>query len=198
MLASVRAFAAGAVQNDDITLLALRYRPAEQPAAAPAAPVLAAPAAAPSQSAEPLNLLLQNDLAEVERLHAALGEFCAREGVPDDALGRMRLAIEEVVVNIMRYAFEGAAVRPIRVKVTRHADRLEALIEDAGKAFNPLAVAAPDLTKSLDKRRAGGLGLHLVRSMVDDVDYCRTKVMNHVTLVINLPPAPPESAGPGS
>jgi sigma-B regulation protein RsbU (phosphoserine phosphatase) len=184
VLASVREFAAGAMQNDDITLLVMRFRkPEAAPTPAPAA--LEAPA-----RGEPLLMQLQNELSEVQRLHVALGEFCAREGVPEEALGRMRLAMEEVLVNIMRYAFEDAVARPIRVKVTRHPDRLEALIEDTGHAFNPLAVAAPDLTKPLDRRRIGGLGLHLVRSMVDDVDYCRTKVMNHITLTIKLPSAP--------
>lgn len=181
VLASVREFEAGAVQNDDITMLVIRYKTAEE-ASTPAASAPEGP-----KLGEPLSLLLQNELSEVERLHLALTEFCMREEVPEEALGRMRLAMEEVIVNVMRYAFEDAVARPIRVKVTRHPDRLEALIEDTGHAFNPLAVSAPDLTKPLDRRRVGGLGLHLVRSMVDDVDYCRTKAMNHITLTIKLP-----------
>lgn len=180
VLSSVRQFTSGAVQNDDITLLTIRYKTAA--AVAPSASAAEAP-----KRGEPLSLLLQNELSEVERLHLELTEYCTRENVPEEALGRMRLAMEEVIVNIMRYAFEDAVARPIRVKITRHPDRLEALIEDTGHAFNPLAVAAPDLTKPLDRRRIGGLGLHLVKSMVDDVDYCRTKVMNHITLTIKLP-----------
>jgi len=86
----------------------------------------------------------------------------------------------------------GNAEHIIRVDIALEPSRqrLEAVISDDGTPFDPFAVAAPDLDDELDERRIGGLGIHLVRTMMDEVHYRRDDDKNVVVIRKSLSPAP--------
>ena len=100
-------------------------------------------------------------------------------GVPDDALTDLRIALDEIVTNILKYA-EGAHEISIRCQVRNEC--LETTIEDDGVAFDPLKAPVPDVSASLAKRRVGGLGVHFVKQLMSFVDYEREGGRNRLTL----------------
>ncbi|MEO0034741.1 MAG: hypothetical protein RLZZ501_764 [Pseudomonadota bacterium] len=131
-----------------------------------------------------LDLVLDNRADEVTRLLAAFEDFAAGNGLPHKVTMQVMLALEELTVNIVRYAFPEGGVHRIAIGLELGADRLVCDLRDNGIAFDPFAQApAPDLTGPTAERRVGGLGVHLVRRMMDEVAYRRDGDINHTRAV---------------
>lgn len=123
------------------------------------------------------------DVAEIPRLLDWIESCCGDAGVGGDVPFKLSLALDEAVVNVINYAF--ADLPPphrIDVELAIEPDRVTALIVDNGRAFDPLTAAEPKTDIPLADRHLGGLGIHLVRRMMDRVDYRRTDGENHLRL----------------
>jgi len=155
----VQAFSSGAVQADDITLLAMQYR---QPAL--------------------LEITLANRPAELQRLASEVERFAQNHRIPERDVQALSLALDEVVTNTISHGYDDQEAHEIRVGVTLANGRLSAEVEDDGRPFNPLTAPPPDLTSDVDERPVGGLGIHLVRSLMEQVDYRRESGKNHLIM----------------
>jgi anti-sigma regulatory factor (Ser/Thr protein kinase) len=124
-----------------------------------------------------LSLTLANRRDEISRLATALEAFGADAGIPHDVMFRVTLALDEIVSNVMRYAYPHADPRTdpqqIVVRVSSDQGVVTAVVEDTGVPFDPLGVPPPDLDASIDDRPIGGLGMHLVRSVSKSAEYSR-------------------------
>lgn len=94
----------------------------------------------------------------------------------------LRLALEELVVNVVNYAYGEGGDGPLEVSVERREDSIVMTFADEGVAFNPLERETPDITLPLDERPIGGLGIFLVRELMDDVAYHREGQRNILTI----------------
>ena len=121
-------------------------------------------------------------LSELAHVRAALAEFVAPLDVPSDVLLDVTLAVEEIITNVISYGLAGDHTQLIAVRLSFEAGVITVEVEDEGQPFDPLRVAAPDITRPLDEREAGGLGIHLVRSVMDDVAYARRDGRNVVLM----------------
>src|ERR1700751_2517149 len=94
-------------------------------------------------------------------------------GVAEDELGKLDLVLEEILINVARYAYtpETGAVEVAYAQAGP--SKLLVEIADFGRIFNPLAADPPDLSRGLADRQIGGLGVFLVSSKVDFLDYRR-------------------------
>jgi anti-sigma regulatory factor (Ser/Thr protein kinase) len=110
----------------------------------------------------------------VRHVAEALDAFCGEERLPQDVAWRLRVALDEIVANIVAYGAQTAAGGTIDVWFRRCGDFVEVTVADDGPAFDPLSRAVPDVTLPLEARQPGGLGIALVRSLMDDVRYDRT------------------------
>ena len=130
-----------------------------------------------------LSLKIENSPSQLEQVSAAVEEIAQEESWPPDLTFRVNLALEEVGLNIINYAHDDG-LREIEFTVTSEPDTVTIEVLDDGRPFDPLTDAPPpDLTTSLEDRRLGGLGLHLVRSMMDELRYERERGRNRLTLV---------------
>ncbi len=127
-----------------------------------------------------LVLSLKNDPAETERLTARVTEFGARHALPDRIVSHVNLALDEAITNIVFYAYDDADDHEIGVRISLAQGMLTAELVDDGRAFDPLQVVAPDLAAPLEERAVGGLGVHLMRHLVDDIQYRRDGGRNHL------------------
>jgi anti-sigma regulatory factor (Ser/Thr protein kinase) len=93
---------------------------------------------------------------------------------------------DELLGNIINYAYTDEQEHTIEVRVEFFGDRLTVTIEDDGIPFNPLEKDTPDTELPLEERKIGGLGIHLVRNMMDKVSYQRRITKNRLTLVKNI------------
>ena len=129
-----------------------------------------------------LSVTLQSSLAEIPRLSEAIASFAARNELSVDALTAANLVLEEVVTNIIVHGLKGREGETIAVKLALEPEMLVLTSEDSAPPFNPLLAPEPDLTKPLDERRPGGLGIHLLRRMMDRLEYRRADGKNQLTM----------------
>ena len=128
------------------------------------------------------------DPSEVARVNAAFAEFANAHALPAAVRRSLHVALDELLTNTGAYGFTGRGdVEPrgageIRVEAKLGEDRVSVTLSDDGRPFDPFGVAAPDTTLPLEERQLGGLGLHLVRQMVDEVSYQRIADRNVVVL----------------
>ena len=125
---------------------------------------------------------VKNHLSELAHVRAALAEFVGPHHVPPAVVLEVSLAVEEIVTNVINHGFAGERDELIRVRFSFEDGLMTVEVEDEGQPFDPLQVAAPDITRSLEEREVGGLGIHLVRSVMDDVAYSRRNGRNVVLM----------------
>jgi serine/threonine-protein kinase RsbW len=126
---------------------------------------------------------LGNDLAELPAALDWLEAALRAGGVGEAVVGELRLVAEEGLSNVIRYAYADAARHSIEVTVEIGDGEIRLVLRDDGRPFNPLAAPAPDLDAAVEQRRAGGLGIHLLRSLVDRADYWRENDANVLRLI---------------
>jgi anti-sigma regulatory factor (Ser/Thr protein kinase) len=119
----------------------------------------------------------------IARLNDWVAARCRAEGLPGELGGKIMLAIEEAVTNVIRYAFHGLPPpHLIEVSLEIGNDTCIAQIRDSGRPFDPTAAPAPDFSLPLERRPPGGVGIHLMRSLVDRLDYRRDNGTNILRL----------------
>jgi len=125
-----------------------------------------------------MQLTLRNQLSEIERLADAVMQFGKKNKFSDKTIFDINLALEEVVNNIISYAYEDKDEHQIIIHMELEDQDLVLKVEDDGLPFNPLEVAEPDINKPIEEREPGGLGLFFVRNLTDELDYKRDKDKN--------------------
>ena len=111
-----------------------------------------------------------------------VAERAEAEGLPAKAVEELRMAVEEACANVIEHAYASDASREIDVAVIAGEDRFTVCIRDEGEPFEPEAYTAPDVRELIHQRRSGGLGVHLMRRLMDQVEYRSRQGMNEVCL----------------
>ena len=132
------------------------------------------------------NIVLANDTKEVPKLQALVDEVCEAVEFDEKTSMQMRIAIEEAVVNVMDYAYPPGQRGEVTIEATSTEGCLKFTIIDSGKPFDPTVQAAVDTSLPARERRIGGLGIHIVRQMMDSINYERMDNLNVLTLKKNL------------
>ena len=138
-----------------------------------------------------LTLRLTNRLAEIPRSAEQVDAFCARQGVAASVGFAINVSLEELLGNTMAYGYGDDREHEIVVRIWREDADLVIDIADDARPFDPTGVAPPDLDMSLEERPIGGLGIQLVRGMMDSVEYRYDGMQNHTRLRkrVAMPPA---------
>jgi len=165
LVADVKRLASGAPQSDDITALALLYLGATGP------------------MKKELEIKVTNQLSAIERFNQAFTEFGRRYRLAPKILHDVNLAVEEILANIISYGYtDNREEHEIKLGVSVQPGEVRVDVEDDGRPFNPLEAPEPDTTKPLEERTVGGLGIHLVRKLMDSLEYKRRDNKNFLTL----------------
>ena len=129
-----------------------------------------------------LNLTIANDLAEIGRIATIIEDFCAEHGLGEEIAHAINLSLDELLTNTISYGFEDGGQHSIGIVVEAPGDRATVTIRDDAVAFDPTQAGDPDLDLDIDDRPIGGLGIHIVRAMMDEVRYERVDGQNRLTL----------------
>lgn len=143
-----------------------------------------------------ITVSIPNRLAEIEPLLGQIREFLTDGLVPDKIIFSVSLAIDELISNITMYGVQDDGPHDIAVAVRNCGGVISVTIEDDGQEFDPFAPgrAPVETTLPIEDREIGGLGIHIVRELMDRVAYERIGGRNRVTLECNGRPDNP--AGP--
>ena len=130
-----------------------------------------------------LDLAITGGSTALPGVHEQAAMFLQQLGVPDSLIKKVRLACDELIGNVMAYSHENGATLDICMGLALHGEKLAVTISDSGKPFNPFRSQIADTQSPLAERRVGGLGIHLVRNVMDRVSYRREAGRNVVTLL---------------
>lgn len=128
------------------------------------------------------HLILPNDIETIPRLNEFIDGFCEETGIGMDICTSLNLAIEEAVVNVMNYAYPEKTVGHVDIGMEADGNSLTVVISDTGKPFDPTQKKDVDVTLPAEQREIGGLGIHLIRQIMDSIGYEYTDHKNILTL----------------
>lgn len=120
------------------------------------------------------------DLASLTYAAGRMRTFLVENGVSQATVFAMETALEEIITNAIKYNSSAHSAGPISLIVTAAEERTELIIEDRGRAFDPTKVASPAVDCDLEDMPIGGLGIHLIRSVMDGFEYQRVNQHNQV------------------
>ena len=130
------------------------------------------------------------DLAELADF---VDDACQRAGVDADVTFAVRLAVEEVFTNILRHGYADHS-GPVNVTIHADAHRMQVTLTDQAPVFDPVDAPVPDIAAPLEQREPGGLGWHLIRQLMDDIQHQAGRNGGNVlTLVKRLAPKDPST-----
>jgi serine/threonine-protein kinase RsbW len=125
---------------------------------------------------------LKSRLSELNTLCRHLEDCGSVMELPQKCLFEINLGLDELFTNIIAYGFEDDSEHQIKFSLAKDEETLVVQVEDDGKPFNPLEAAGPAVSDDLDSINIGGLGIHLVKKMMDAIDYQRVKGKNRLIL----------------
>ena len=161
---AVSEYVGEAPQSDDLTMLFIRYLPNEEP------------------FHQERHLVLHNDIRQIPQL-ADFVESIAQEKQLSQSLSmNINLALEEAVSNVMLYAYPKGTDGMVDVDAILFKEALEFIIVDSGVPFDPTVAPEIDLNAPVEERPIGGLGIHLVRQLMDVVSYERKENRNYLRM----------------
>lgn len=154
----VKTFAEKTEQTDDLTILCLhRIYPRRQ-------------------------WKLENRLEEITGLEFFLKQVAADFNIPQETVLSTTLALEEALVNVIKYAYPEQEKGEINLTAINKGTSLSFILSDTGIPFNPLKVEDADTESALHERKIGGLGIYLVKALMDEVHYERKENRNCLTM----------------
>ena len=165
---SVNHFTGGAQQSDDLTMLVIHYHRPEE--------VIVLDE----------HLVLKNDIKQVPELNNFVKSVSDKLNLEASLASQLTLAVEEAVVNVISYAYPIGTQGDILVDAQATEKSLKFIITDKGKAFDPTLNNNADTTLDVEDRPIGGLGILLVQSLMDTINYERVDGKNVLTLKKNL------------
>ena len=161
----VHQFVGDAQQSDDLTMLAIHYTPKH------------------FESTLTETLLIKNDVHEVSKFSAFMKSVMEQLNIEKHLAHKLRLAVEEAVVNVVDYAYPAGIEGDIEIRFLSDGETLKTVIIDSGVAFDPTAKEKADTSLSIEDRQIGGLGILLVRELMDSINYERADGQNFLTLI---------------
>jgi serine/threonine-protein kinase RsbW len=131
---------------------------------------------------------IANRWEEMPDIVAMVERFGAEHACPSQVINDVNVVLDEVLSNIISYGYEDGEQSDILVRLDYRPGEVLVEVEDAGKPFDPLKAPPPDLGVPLEARQVGGLGIHFIKSLMDDVAYARVDGKNRLRLRKKLPP----------
>ena len=132
------------------------------------------------------SLTLPNDISTIPQLSEFIEGICEELNLDMSITMNLNLALEEAVVNVMEYAYPSDIQGDVTINAIANDTRLVFIIIDSGIPFDPTKKEKVDTTLSAEERPIGGLGIHLVRELMDSVDYEYIDCKNILTLSKNI------------
>jgi serine/threonine-protein kinase RsbW len=127
-----------------------------------------------------------NTFGDIPHANKRISAFCSERNVPAKLLNRFSLSLDEVLTNIITHSIGDRGDREITVRIDIGGGYLSATVSDDGKPFDPLSLLQPDIHATIEERKVGGLGIHLLRKLMDTVDYRRAGDRNELSFGIKI------------
>lgn len=121
-------------------------------------------------------------LAEVRQF---IAEKASNFGFDEKKVSDIRLAVDEACTNIIKHAYHYNDKKSVEIKIGVDEDKLWVSLIDTGDAFDPNKYSKPDLKKQMRSRKRGGVGVYLIRKLMDEVEYLKKDDYNMIRMFKN-------------
>ena len=165
---AVLKFRGEAAQSDDITVLFIHYL------------------GKPESDDKVIKITFDNDISQIPQLEGFIEEVQEATGIDSSLAMGLNLALEEAVTNVMMYAYPKGEHGNANLKAVIKDGAIEFVLWDKGIPFDPTAAPEADTTLGVEERAIGGLGIHLVRNIMDSISYENKNGMNILTMIKNI------------
>lgn len=128
------------------------------------------------------SIILANEISEISKLNDFIEDIGHEFSIAPDVLFNLNLVLEEAVANVINYAYPKEDHEFIYLSASMHEGSIMLVLTDTGKAFDPTAAPEADITLSAEERQIGGLGIFLIRQIMNEVRYERIDGKNILTL----------------
>lgn len=142
------------------------------------------------EAAHQFEATFRNDTAILSEIRLFVREKALAMGFPDDSIDNIELAVDEACANIMEHAYPPGVTEPgLHLVIQYEGDKFTVIISDRGETFDPAMIKPPVMKEYIAEYRVGGLGIYLMRTLMDQVDYhIQPGIKNEVRMVKFLPP----------
>jgi len=161
-------FVGTAEQSDDITMLFIHYLNETKP------------------SAQERHLLIHNDIQQIPQLADFIGTISQEMKLAHSLSLSLNLALEEAVSNVILYAYPKGTDGLVDIEAVLRKDSLTFIVSDSGHPFDPTQTPEANIGLEAEERPIGGLGIHMVRNIMDNVGYERAEGKNILTMIKNI------------
>ncbi|MBI4548636.1 MAG: ATP-binding protein [Ignavibacteriae bacterium] len=134
-----------------------------------------------STKATTLHVKIHSQTEKLEFVRTFISEAAQQFGFDEDSVQNIVLAVDEACTNIIKHSYEYASNKDIDIRIMTDDHRFEIIITHQGKPFDPKSVEIPDMPAYLASYRKGGLGMYIMRAMMDEIEY--KKLPNNITEV---------------
>lgn len=134
----------------------------------------------------PYKFELKSNLSELDSLCESLESICQSLNLPQKCKFEINLALDELFTNIISYGFDDEEEHLIEITIDAEPDQVVIRIEDDGVPFNPVEASQPEIGCSVENCRVGGLGIHLIKNLMDEICYQRCGNRNVLILRKNI------------
>ena len=132
------------------------------------------------------SLFISNKIDELSKVATFLEELGVSWGIPNSLKANFNLVIEEALSNTILYGYNDADNHTIEITFTKSDSQISITIKDDGLEFDPTKKRDPDTTLTAEDRPIGGLGIFLIKQMMDNVQYLREERINYLILTKNI------------
>jgi anti-sigma regulatory factor (Ser/Thr protein kinase) len=127
-------------------------------------------------------LVIRNEIAQLAILSEAMERIGDEHGLAPKTLFQLQIALDEMVSNVIKYAWPEGGDHEIRVRITAGTGQVAIEIADDGRPFDPLAAPEPLPPPPGRRPRPGGVGIHMLKQFMEKIEYARIDGQNHLTL----------------
>lgn len=127
-------------------------------------------------------ITIRNQIEQLTAIADALENISREWDIPSSISLSLNLVLEELVTNIIFYGYSDTNEHTILIRLSYREGLIQMTIEDDAMAFNPLSSAKPDINSPIGERKIGGLGIHFVRNIMDEISYERSGNRNIVKM----------------
>jgi serine/threonine-protein kinase RsbW len=128
------------------------------------------------------HIVIRNDVTGLAALTSAMEHVGAEHGMPEKSLYQLKIALDEMVSNVIKYAWPEGGAHDIEIRITARDDGVEVEIIDDGRMFDPRDAPKRDKPLPGQRPQPGGVGVQMTKQLVDRIGYARTGDRNHTTL----------------
>ena len=132
------------------------------------------------------SLSVEASTSQLAKVRGFVAEHAKRLGLSDKEIGNIRLAVDEAYTNIIKHAYKDIPSKPVNIELGSDNTQLWISLKDEGKSFDVQAYNEPDIRERIKNKQRGGMGVYLIRKLMDSVQYTSTGQMNEIRMIKHL------------